>query len=88
MKKLITAICVVGALLIILDSLHAANSIVLFFFVGVIPGTDLLVSPVDMMAATATAITIILLRVTVWSRVKIFLLSPAVHSKRNTKRTA
>jgi hypothetical protein len=88
MKKSIIIICFVGALLIILDSLNAANSLVLFLFVGVVPGTNLLISPVDMMAATATAITIIILRITVWSRIRTFLFAPSVHAKRTTKRAA
>lgn len=88
MKKLITIICLIGALLIILDSLNAANSLVLFLLVGDIPGTSLRVSAIDMMAATATAITIILLRVTVWSKIKTSLFAPMPHTKRASKRTA
>lgn len=39
---------------------------------GVIPGTDIVIAPVDMMAAIATAITTIILRITLWSRIRAF----------------
>jgi len=89
MKKSIIIVSLVGALLIILDSLDATNSLMLFLLAGVIPGTNLSISPVDMMAATATAMTIVILRITMWSKVKTFLFAPAptVRAKR-TKRTA
>lgn len=89
MRKSIIIVSLAGALLIILDSLDATNSLMLFLLAGVVPGTNLLISPVDMMAATATAITIVILRITVWSRFKTFLFAPAptVRTKR-TKRTA
>ncbi len=88
MKRLITIICLIGALLIILDSLNAVNSLALFLLAGEIPGTNLYIGAVDMMAATATAITIVLLRITVWSRIKAFLFAPLPTPAKRTKRTA
>jgi hypothetical protein len=92
MKKIISTLCLIGALLIILDTLNAGNALVLFVFAGVIPGTNLLVSPVDMMAATATSITIIVLRITVWSRIRSLLFEIPTdtqpRSKRATRHTA
>lgn len=70
MKKAITIICTIGAMLLILDSVNAAHSLILFLFAGVIPGTNLLVSPTAMMIATSAAIVIIILRLTVWQIIR------------------
>ena len=91
MKKAIIIICTVGALLLILDSMNAANALLLFLFAGIIPGTDLLVSPIDMMAATATAITVVILRVALWPHIRSSLLVTAKttpHAKRVTRKAA
>jgi hypothetical protein len=90
MKKAITIICTVGALLLILDSMNAANSLLLFLFAGVIPGTNFLVSPIDMMAATATAMTVVILRLTVWPIIRSSLDSEPIkaRSKRTARRAA
>jgi hypothetical protein len=90
MKKAVIIISLIGAALLILDSMNAANSLLLFLFAGVIPGTNVLISPVDMMAATATAIVVVILRITVWPTIRLSLFSaPAktVRTKRTTHRT-
>lgn len=88
MRKAITTICVVGGLLIILDGFNAANALMLFVFTGVIPGTDVRISAVDMMSATATAITVVILRITVWPSFRtFFFIEPAKPAVRRTKRT-
>ncbi|MDB5167248.1 MAG: hypothetical protein JWN26_393 [Candidatus Saccharibacteria bacterium] len=88
MKKSIIIICTVGALMLILDSMNAADSLLLFLFAGIIPGTNLLIAPVDMMAATATAITIIILRLALWPRIRasLFTAPTSVPVKRTHRR--
>ena len=66
MKKAVIIASIIGSALIILDTFKAVDSLTLLLLVGVIPGTDMRVPAIDMMAATATAITIIVLRITVW----------------------
>lgn len=80
MKKTISIILVIGAALMILDSMSASHWIVLFLLAGVIPGTDIVLSPVDMMAAVATALTIIVLRITAWPLIRAALETPTVLS--------
>lgn len=63
MRKLIILFCLIGSSLIILDSFNFAHSIMMFLLAGVIPGTNFALSPIDMMAASATAITLILLKI-------------------------
>lgn len=87
MKKTITILSTIGSLLIILDTMNLGHSIVLFLFVGQIPGTSLLLSPVDMMAATATAFTIVVLRFTVWNTLRTRLFDTPVVTTKNRKRT-
>jgi len=70
MKKAIIIACLAISALIILDSLRIDHWLILLFLAGVVPGTNILISPIDMMAATATAITIIVLRLTLWPRIK------------------
>ena len=70
MKKTIIAICLIGSLLILLDTIDFEHSLVLLLFAGVIPGTDIVISPINMMAATATAMTVVILRLTAWPQIK------------------
>jgi|GEM_PF-1072018 len=70
MKKAIITVSLIGSLLLILDSANAAHWLVLFFLAGIVPGTDILISPVDMLAANATAITVIVLYVTIWPAIR------------------
>lgn len=81
MKKFAIFICLVGSLLIFLDSVNFGHVLLLLLFAGVIPGTNTVVSPIDMMAAAATAITVIVLRITVWPSLKPLVLPPAPRKK-------
>jgi hypothetical protein len=89
MKKFITIVCVVGSTLIILDSFNTVHSLILFVLFGIIPGTNLIIAPIDMMAAIATAITVIILRVMLWTRIRSLLFSTPEKPKytRSTRRT-
>lgn len=88
MKKAITIISLIGALLLILDSAHASHWFVLFFLAGVIPGTDILIPATDMLAANATAITIVMLRITVWPSVQPIFFPLSTTDAATKKRTA
>jgi len=90
MKRTITILSLVSSALIILDSLQASHWFVLFIFAGVIPGTNLAVSAIDMMAATATAMTVVVLRLTVWPRIReSFYIAPVRPARaKRTRRTA
>jgi len=76
MKKTITIASLIGSLLLILDSVHASHWLVLFFLAGVIPGTDIRIPATDALAANATAITIIMLRLTVWPTARTLFFPP------------
>lgn len=85
MKKTITTLCIVGSGLIVASSFDVAHSLVLFFLAGVIPGTNIALTPIEMMAASATAITIVILRIVAWPRfARVFFLEPPVSRKRRT----
>jgi len=81
MKKFIVFICLAGSLLILLDTINFGHSLILLLFAGVIPGTNKVISPIDMMAATATAITVIVLRITAWPSIKPIILPQTPHKK-------
>jgi hypothetical protein len=89
-KKAVTIISIFGAIVIILDSLNVGHYATLFLLAGIVPGTNIAIGPIDMLAAIATAITIVVLRITVWPLVRsllsrhITVASPAV--KRTTHR--
>lgn len=87
MKKTIIVLCLVGSALIILDTINAAESLLLFLFAGIVPGTDIRISPIAMMVAFLVAIAIVILRLTVWSSLRPSLINtPAKHTI-HTKRT-
>jgi hypothetical protein len=56
----------VGSAVIFLDTINFGQQLMFFIFAGIIPGTNIVIAPIDVMAATATAITVIILRITVW----------------------
>ncbi len=86
MKKTISIICVIGALLIILDSVSASHWFILLLLAGIIPGTDILIAPVDMMAANATAITVVIMRITMGSALTSFFFDRFKTTSTKTKR--
>jgi len=69
-KKVIIIASIIGSALIVLDTFNIVNSLTLLLLAGVVPGTDHRIPAVDVMSATATAITVIVLRITVWPRLK------------------
>lgn len=75
MRKAIIITCLIGSALLVLASFNVVDSLTLFLLAGVIPGTDYRIPAIDMMSATATAITVIILRITLWPRIKAGLLS-------------
>lgn len=88
MKKAIITFCIIGSGLIILSSFDLGPSLVLFLLAGVVPGTDITLTPIDMMAASATAITIVILRIAVWPIfTHVFFIQPPVIRKKRTSRT-
>ncbi len=94
MKKIIIYLSLAGSALLMLDTVNAAYSLLLFVFAGVVPGTNISIAPVDMMTAIATAFTVIIMRLTLWPRIRPVLFSPfipkevASSRKRATRRTA
>lgn len=49
MKKIITISCLIASLLIILDSVGAWHMFMMFLFVGIIPGTNIALSGLQML---------------------------------------
>jgi len=92
MKKAIIFVCLIGPILLLLDTVNAVDALMLFLFAGLVPGTDIRITPISMMSATATAITTIVLRLTVWPRLSSALFlpapTPAPRKKRASRRTA
>jgi len=84
MKKTIITICLSGSIIIILDSLNFSQHLLMFVLVGLIPWTNIYLSPIDTMAATATAITIVLLRATIWPKVRNYLFGPLVQATKKS----
>lgn len=93
MRKVIITISIVGALLIIADSVDVGHWLLLFILAGILPGTDISIAPIDVLAAIATALTIVIMRVTLWSRIRLFffeahITTAAPRIKRTRRRTA
>ena len=62
MKKFFTVFFLVTSLLIILDSLHFGYGLMMFFFAGLIPGTNLQLTPEQMLILYITAMVFIVIR--------------------------
>ena len=73
MRKLIINLSLIGSAVIFFDTINFGQQLILFVFAGILPGTNIVISPIDVMAASATAITVIILRITVWPLVRIVL---------------
>ena len=80
MRKSIITLCVIGSAILFLDTINFGQQLILFIFAGIVPGTNIVIAPIDMMAATATAITVIILRITVWPLVS-QIITADVHTK-------
>lgn len=87
MRKNTMSVCIIGSLMILLDTVNFGQDLLLLLFAGVVPGTNIVISPIDMMAAIATAITVLLLRITVWPSLKPIVLG-ANQSKKPFRRVA
>ncbi len=87
MKKTITIISLIGALLVILDSVQASHWFVLFFLAGVIPGTNILIPATGILAANATAITIVIVRLFAWPTLQTLFFSKTLVTIPTKKRT-
>jgi hypothetical protein len=55
MKKNITKFCLIASLLIILDSFRIWPALMEFLFIGIIPGTDIKLSPGIMLMLVSVA---------------------------------
>lgn len=53
MKKAIATTCLLGSLIIILMSVKAGDALFMFLMIGLIPGTDIVLSPVAMLEIIA-----------------------------------
>lgn len=62
MKKVITISCTIASLAIILDSIGAWQKIMMFLFVGIIPGTDNALTPEQMLALMSTLSCFVIIR--------------------------
>lgn len=54
MKKALTIIFITASILIILDSFDFGHSLAMFLFIGLIPGTNVSLSPGDMLTLLGT----------------------------------
>jgi hypothetical protein len=70
LKKTIVTISLLGSLLILLDVINFDQSIILFIFVGAIPGTNLTISPTDMMTIIIITTILVIGRFTIWPKYK------------------
>jgi hypothetical protein len=62
MKKFFTVFFLVSSLLIILDSLHFGYGLMMFFFAGIIPGTNLQLTPEQMLVLYFVGAFVIVIR--------------------------
>jgi hypothetical protein len=53
MKKTVTVLALLGSLIIILSSFQFGHAITMFLLAGLIPGTDIIVSPDQMFSGIA-----------------------------------
>lgn len=53
MKKILTIIFISASIILILDSFDFAHSLVMFLFIGLIPGTNIALSPSEMLTLLA-----------------------------------
>lgn len=51
MRKIIIIACLVGSFILFLQSAGVEESILLFLMAGIIPGTNVRISPIDMLVA-------------------------------------
>lgn len=72
MKKTAIISLNIASLLVIVSIFDPAHSLTLFLLVGLVPGTDIIIPPIDMLAAVCTALTVLVMRITVWQSIRMF----------------
>ena len=65
MKKIIIISCTIASLLLILDSIGAGHMIMMFLFVGIIPGTDSALTPTQMLALMSILASLAIVRIAI-----------------------
>jgi len=60
MRNKITIFCIAASLLIILDSFNFGDALMMFLFVGIIPGINIQLSPEQMFALYSIATSLII----------------------------
>lgn len=68
LKKTILTVSLLGSLLILLDVINFGHLLMLFIFVGAVPGTNLTISPTDMMAIIVIATILVIGRSMIWPK--------------------
>lgn len=82
MKKTAIIALNIASLLVIISIFDPAHSLTLLLLVGLIPGTDIVIPAIDMLAAISTALTVLVLRVTIWQSIR-----PVFFGQIETRRT-
>ncbi|MCX6728432.1 MAG: hypothetical protein NTV39_01525 [Candidatus Saccharibacteria bacterium] len=85
MRKYLTVFFLISSLLIILDSIHFGYALMMFFFAGIIPGTNLQLTPEEMLILYVIAAGIVVIRFKPELLIKINLLI-AKQSKAKTRK--
>ncbi len=76
-----------ASLMLILSTLNAGQHLTLFLLAGIIPGTNYVVSPIDMLAAMSTAFTTVILYLIAWPHIKPIFIDALDASAREHKTT-
>jgi hypothetical protein len=83
MKKNITIACTAASLLLILDSFGMGYKVMLFLLVGIIPGTNIALSPIEMLVLMTALTSIVITRVGILPLVKKYSVTNVVNAKRS-----
>lgn len=60
----------IASILLILSVYDPAHQLTMLLLAGLIPGTDIIIAPIDMLAAIATAFTVVVLYGLFWSHLR------------------
>ena len=86
MKKIITISCLVASLALILDSIGAGRMLMMFLFVGTIPGTNSSLTPAQMLALMSILTSLAIVRIAIMPMIRKFKLVNAKQSKLTVRR--
>jgi len=90
-EKIITYICIAGTLAVLMLSIDFPHSIVIFLLAGIVPGTDWSIPATDMLAATATLLTVVIFSPIYLPAIKNFVVNyynePIVETSKKSKNT-